>query len=313
MAIAASLNVNLTATSGQFTSTMTKAAGTMKKVGATAKTLSGAVRSFVAFESIKKAVNFVARAVAEIDELAVAAARVGVSLSRTDVSKINQIKAAASRAADSVDAIRLQFVLGLAPAIAWTAGIMEQFITQGIGGFSTMRVIGESVGTVVIVIGKAIQVVANALNIVGNYFTVMAADIIRATAAVAEFIGELEKADELRYIADSLERNAVSNIMGDLGEWEDIFAWPEMKDTADLMIGKMNEIGAAKKELEVPQGIKLGTGADAIFGYRQKQMRIDAKNNPQAAANKQVQLITETNRKLAELIRLQGTTTVVTA
>lgn len=311
MAIAASLNVNLTATSGQFTSTMTKAAGTMKKVGTTASLVGRTVKGFIAASAAKKAFNFISHAVGDLTELAKTAEAAGFSLSKMERIKLGTAQVDADRLGAAFAKMKLQFIAGLAPAIQHTAELMTWFTNTTVAGFSLMELAGKSVGAVIIVIGKSIQITAKLMAKSLIPFAEAIAGISVSISELAMKFGDLKTATKFADIAEKAGKigQSLQTIDGQL-DWDKIFDWPDFKVKANDI--KM-EAKAVKKELEIPQGIKLGTGADAIFGYRQKQMRADAKNNPQAAANKQVQLITETNRKLAELIRLQSETTVVTA
>lgn len=311
MAIAASLNVNLTATSGQFTSTMTKAAGTMKKVGTTASLVGRTVKGFIAASAAKKAFSFISHAVGDLTELAKTAEAAGFSLSKMQKLKLGTAQMDAVKLGAAFAQLKLQFVSGLAPAIQYVTGLFARLTNTTIAGFSLMELAGKSVGAVIVIIGKSIQITAKLLAKALTPFAEAIAGIAVSIAELATKFGDLKTATKFAEIAEKAGKigQSLKTIDGQL-DWEDIFAWPEMKVMANEV--KM-EAQAVKKELEIPQGIKLGTGADAIFGYKQKQMRMEAKNNPQAAANKQVQLITETNRRLAELIRLQSETTVVTA
>lgn len=313
MAVAASLNVNLTATSGQFTSTMTKAMGTMKTLGTTAKSIGQGIKSFAVIETLKKGVQFVKAAVANMDELAKSSARVGVAVSKTDFSRLERIKASAARISDSFDAMKLQILIGLAPALDFLAAKFSELARLTVANFSVMQTVGKAFGGTIIVIGKIYQGIFALMEstIVGLQANVLR--LVDVTIKALKLLGQADKAAELEDFRKGLKMQVDLGVKTQSLAWKDIFKWPD--DVTAGAITDMQKIEMAKnKAFEVPQGIKLGSSADAIFGYKQKAGRVNAANNPQAAAaNKQVGLLAEIKRDIHEMLRLQGATTVVTA
>jgi len=311
MAVAASLNVNLTATSGQFTSTMTKATKTMQIVGATATGIGRAVKGLVVAAAAKKAFNFITHAVGDIHDLAEGAEKAGFSLSKMDRVKLGSAQVAAEKISGAFDNMKLQLVSGLTPAIQFVAEAMTSFTNQSINGFSLMEIAGRAAGAVVILIGKSWQTSAKLM-------AQAMVPVAEATAGVAAMIAETSM--KFMDIAGASKYAKIAERAGRLAEslkgidaslkWDEILSWPEFKATATGIQMEAKKI----KEIMAPKAISAGSQESALFDFKRRETAMRAKQDPrQQAAEKQVALLGKIDRGIARLIQIQGETTVVNA
>ena len=314
MAIAASLNVNLTATSGAFTATMTKAGSTLEKLGRTATSINRGFQGVVAFTGLKKGINFVTSAIGDIDKLKASAAGAGFAVSDVDSAKLSGVQKVAEQAGGAFDAMKLQLLVGLAPAIEFVSESFRNLSTMTIGGFGVMETAGKVVGGVVIVIGKIFKSVYLAMRTGINGLQFIVAKLAAGAAKALDAVGATDKAREMRNFAAVMEK-AVQMQGAELNkEWGDVFSWPEAK--TNLSSIKAGAVQAAKevKAITAPESITAGSQASAMFDFKRRAAAIQAKKDPgQQAADKQVGLLGGIDRKLARLIQLQGETTVVNA
>jgi hypothetical protein len=310
MAIAASLNVNLTATSGAFTSTMNKAGKTMQSVGAAATGVGRLVKGFVVAAVVKKAFNFVTHAIGDVEKLAESAAKVGVSFSAINLAKLGTVQKDSANITGLFDAMKLQLLTGLAPAIQFVSDAFAKLTSTTIGGFTLMEIYGKGVATVVIVIGKAFQVVAKLM--------------VKALIPVAEAVAGLsvmiaEAATKMGQTGIASKFQRIAGQAGAIGQslqgidaslkWEEIFSWPEFKATAAGIQMEAKKI----KEITAPESIGFGSQASALFDFRKREAARAKQDPKQQAADKQVAILGKIDRGIARLIQLQGETTVVNA
>jgi len=312
MAVAASLNVNLTATSGAYTSTMTKAGSTLERLGKTATSINRGFKSVVAFTGLKKGINFVTSAIGDIDKLKVSAAKAGFAFSEMDTATLSRVQMIAEKAGGAFDAMKLQLLIGLAPAITFVTDLFERMATITIDGFSAMEIAGKSVGATVIVIGKAFQAVYSVIQTGLLGLQVILKGIVDLGAKAFGAIGQTAKANELKAYSAVLEK-AIDMQAADIAiDWEKILSWPEAQKAGARAGGAA--AAAMKSAITAPQAISAGSQASALFDFRKREAAIRAKQDPkQKADEKQVALLGRIDRGIARLIQLQGETTVVNA
>lgn len=316
MAVAASLNVNLTATSGQFASTMTKAGSTLQRLGKNTTSISRSIQGFLAVETIKKGVSFITRAVGEIEDLAKSAENAGFAFNAMDKQKLGGVQVAAQKAAAAIDAMKLRLLIGLAPAIEYVSQAFQKLSTVTVNGFNVMEQAAKAVGATVIVIGKTFNSV---FLVIRSGVTVLQAAVAKLSAGAAkalDLVGASDKAKEMKEFAAVLEKAAELSF-DDLGkEWADIFKWPEAKANLD---GIKVEAKAAAKEVKAitaPEAISFGSQASALFDFRRREARIRAKQEQQINKpkdDKQVSLLNDIKKGIQQLVRLQGETELLTA
>jgi len=312
MAVAASLNVNLTATSGQFTSTMTKATKTMQTVGATATGIGRAVKGLVVAAAVKKAFNFITHAVGDLEDLATSAEKAGFGLSKIERDKLGTAQVAAEKMSGAFDKMKLQLVAGLAPAIQHTAEIMTWFTNQSVIGLSAMELVGKAVGVAVIIAGKTFQ---GGIKLIAKGLVPIAETVAGITAAIAEAavaMGDIETGS--KFAKFSIEAGKAAQDLKGIDasvDWDKIFSWPELKITSSNIQSEAKKI----KDLEAPKAIGFGSQESALFDFKRRESMIRSKQEKdgQKPADKQLGVLNTIHRDLVRLIQLQGETTVLTA
>lgn len=296
MAVAASLNVNLTATSGQFTSTMTKATATMQKVGSSATAISRAVRGFATVAIARRAFGFITHAVGDVESLAKSAEHAGYALSKMERTKLGSSQLAAEKVSGAFDKMKLQLVAGLGPAIQKTSELMTWFTSQGVNGFSLMELAGRAVGAGVIVIGKGFQITAKIMSKALAVVSDAVAGLSLLISDAADALGDFETAATFRdsaTIAEQVGRD-LRSIDASL-DWKEIFSWPEFKATADDII-------KTKQKIEAPTAIGFGSQESALLDNRRRESMLRAvQNRQQKPDDKQAALLTSIKGLLAKI------------
>ena len=308
MAIAASLNVNLTATSGQFTATMSKAGSSLAKLSKAANNLATGIKSFFFLETLKKGLNFITHAVMGIEELKKSAADAGFTFSAFDLRKFDRIKMLGDKINGSFAAMKLQLLVGLAPAIAYVSQEFERFSTSTVGGFTAMELTGKATAGAVIIIGKAFQTVYTIINEGVRGLQVGLKGIVTVAAKAAELVGTAERAKEFNTMAENLGR-ALDMSGKDLkADWESIFSWPDAQK-AGMKAGAAGA-AAMKAAIQAPSAIGFGSQESALFDFkrRETQLRASQQNKQKLDANNpQVAVLNRVERVLMRIERNTAT------
>lgn len=301
MAVAASLNVNLTATTGNFSSNITKAGGTLTKLGKTASTI-GSMMKFNAVAAVaKKAFNFVTDAIGDIDKLVESAKSVGIQFSSVDASRLGTVQTAAAKISGTFDAMKLQLLVGLAPGIQFVSDMFTRFSQVTVGGFTLIELYGKYASISLTVLGKGVQIIIKMIAQNAIRMTAFYEKMATGASQVAAYFGDIETAmkfdkvgSEIGKISKSL--TAVDNAF----KWEEIFSWPDFKATAGGIITESQKV----KEAIAPAAISFGSQADALFSFKRREAAIRERQaqrgNPQ---DKQAALLTGIKGLLARIER----------